>query len=71
MSRSRSVACTLLILIVMATPGAWAAAHQEVRRTSLNLFERLWEAIVEIWAPAPTADEGCMIDPHGGCRSGS
>lgn len=31
-----------------------------------NPFARLWETILGIWAPA--SDEGCMIDPHGGCR---
>jgi hypothetical protein len=88
MSRSRnSLACTLLVLLVMATPGAWAAPLQEARTAdSLNLFARLWETVAAIWAPlgytmglamdqqpppAPTADEGCGIDPHGGCRPGS
>jgi hypothetical protein len=88
MSRSRNrLACTLLILLVMATPAAWAAPLQEARAVdSLNLLARLWETVAAIWAPlgytiglamdqspapAPTADEGCMIDPHGGCKSGS
>lgn len=76
----------LLIMAALVTPGAWAAPLQEARRVdSLNLFERLWETVTAIWAPigytmrpavdqenppAPTADEGCAIDPHGGCRSG-
>lgn len=82
MSRSPShVAYTLLILLAMATlvtPGAWASPLQplpEVRRVdSLNLFALLWETVSSIWTPAdpaPTTDEGCMIDPHGGCRPGS
>jgi hypothetical protein len=79
MSRSPShVACTLLILLAMATlvtPGAWAAPLQEVRRVdSPNLFVLLWETISSIWTPAdpaPTPDEGCGIDPHGGCKPGS
>ena len=76
MSRSR-VACTLLVLLVAATfctPGAWAAPAREAREAdSLNLLVRLWEAVVEILAPAPapTTDEGCAIDPHGGCKPGS
>jgi hypothetical protein len=71
----------------MSAPAAWAAPLQEARTAdSLNLFARLWEAVAAIWAPvgytmglemdqgqppSPTADEGCAIDPHGGCRSGS
>lgn len=78
MSRNRNyLACTLLILLVVVavTPGAWAAPLQEVRRVeSLNLFVLLWETVSSIWTPAdpvPTADEGCAIDPHGGCKPGN
>ena len=85
MSRSPShVAHTLLILLAMATlvtPGAWASPLQplqplrEARRVdSLNLFALLWETVSSIWTPAdpaPTTDEGCAIDPHGGCKPGN
>lgn len=82
MSRSPShVAYTFLILLAMATlvtPGAWASPLQplqEVRRVdSLNLFALLWETVSSIWTPAdpaPTTDEGCGIDPHGGCKPGN
>lgn len=65
MSRSRSrLACALLILL-LAVP-SWAAPVREARGADpLSLFARLWETIVEIWEPS---EEGCMIDPHGGCR---
>jgi hypothetical protein len=75
MSRSRNAfACTLLLSILWAAP-----AREALSAAPLNLFARLWETVESIWAPAapqesapaPTTDEGCGIDPHGGCKSGS
>jgi hypothetical protein len=74
----RHVACTLLILLVMAhfgTPAVWGAPLTETREIgAVSVFARLWEAFTSIWAsaeitaPPPSTDAGCKIDPHGGCE---
>jgi hypothetical protein len=62
----------VLMIAALSTPGAWAA-QEPASLEPLGLFARLWEAVVEILSPAPTptSDEGCAIDPHGGCTPGS
>ena len=64
MSRSRLVRILLLLLIAasLCTP-AWAEPGRFSTETSLfDVFARLWEAFNAVWS-----EEGCKLDPHGGC----
>jgi hypothetical protein len=67
MSRSRLVRFLLLLLIAasLCTP-AWAEPGRFSTETGLfNVLAHLWGAFTAVWS-----EEGCMIDPHGGCGTG-
>ena len=67
MSRSHNgFACTLVLAVLLAAP-----TQEALSVDPLNFFTRLWEAVAAILTPAGSADEGCAIDPHGDCKSGS
>jgi hypothetical protein len=64
MSRSRLVPVLLVLLIAasLCTP-AWAAPgrfYSEIRL--FNVLAHLWGSLTAGWS-----EEGCKIDPHGGC----
>ena len=69
MSRSRKSLVVLVVMIAatLAAPTAWGAPRQASgERLATDLIARLWHSFTALWA-----GEGCILDPHGGCRVGS
>jgi hypothetical protein len=67
MSRSRLVRVLLVLLIAasLCTP-AWAVPGRFSSETSFfNVLARLWDSLTTVWS-----EEGCGIDPNGGCGTG-
>jgi hypothetical protein len=67
MSRSRLVPVLLVLLIAasLCTP-AWAAPGRSSSEIHLfNVLARLWGSLTAVWS-----EEGCGIDPNGGCGTG-
>ncbi len=56
----------LLVAAALAAPPAWAAPHRlAAGMNPLDIFARVWDSLAAIWA-----EEGCNLDPHGGCWNG-
>ncbi|MFL6199602.1 MAG: hypothetical protein ACJ76J_10525 [Thermoanaerobaculia bacterium] len=72
---SRKVA-VLVVFAILALPWVSAAGprQEEVRP---SLLEQVWSFLTSAWSesgidqpePPPIMDEGCRIDPNGGCSS--
>lgn len=62
MPRSRLVRSLLVLLVAAAlcTTSAWAAPSRELH--TFGVLARLWSTVSAFWS-----DEGCKLDPHGGC----
>jgi len=61
-----------LLLVVLTVPFAWAKGPSSSRASSAvstfslaDLLSRAWGGLVSLWM-----DNGCGIDPHGGCTAG-
>jgi hypothetical protein len=68
MSR-RSVGRVVLVLLLagaLAAPAAWAAPVGPLKASPFDLLAQLWSSLVALWA-----EEGCGIDPNGGCATGA
>jgi hypothetical protein len=68
MSR-RSVGRVVLVLLLagaLASPAAWAAPVGPLKASPFDLLAQLWTSLDALWA-----EEGCSIDPNGGCTPGS
>lgn len=63
---------TILLLLVLALVGPWAAAAEAGGRAepalwqSWDLAARFWAALIELWGQS-----GCSLDPDGTCGAGS
>jgi hypothetical protein len=65
---------TILVTVLVATVGAlpvWAEPHvtdegRPARLAAAGAFSQLWSLLTELWS-----EEGCIIDPYGGCGAGS
>ncbi len=55
------LALTLLVLVLIPAPAT--AAPWPGGDSAAGLFARFWGALSAIWS-----DEGCILDPNGGCR---
>lgn len=54
-----------LVLPCLSPPSAGAASWWEQGQAS-SLFGRLWHSLSAVWG-----QEGCIMDPNGGCRERS
>jgi hypothetical protein len=63
---------TALVLLVLTVPTARALEPGSSRTgeaagfSMIDLFGRAWEGLVSLWM-----ENGCIIDPNGGCAAGS
>ncbi len=54
-----------LLALTLTTP-AWGASPNGESGRLTDPLARLWNALTAFWA-----EEGCWIDPHGGCTTNS
>ena len=69
MSKNLSRILVALLLLATLTAGAAQAAPRSVD-AEMSPLASLWEWVAS-WFEISTVDEGCGMDPNGGCRNGS
>jgi hypothetical protein len=59
----------LTLAATLALPWAASAAPQGPRHqpTAPGLLQQLWTAFTTFWGAGVTPDDGCKMDPSGGC----
>jgi hypothetical protein len=63
MSRVTRIVFVLVLAVALITPSSWAAGRENPR-TAPDLLSRVWSLLTAIWS-----EEGCGLDPHGGCSA--
>lgn len=70
MSKNLSRILVALLLLATLTAGAAQAAPRPSADAEMSPLASLWEWVAS-WFEISTVDEGCGMDPNGGCRNGS
>ena len=63
----------LALAAVLALPWAAAAAPQARHQPAVpaGLVHQLWTALAAFWGAGVILDDGCKMDPSGGCVTGN
>lgn len=61
-SLRRKIVLCFLLVTVLAVP--WASAAEPPAQRSSDLLHRAWSFLLSLWS-----EEGCHIDPSGGCSN--
>ena len=69
MSKKMTRVAVALLLLVTFTAGAASAAPWSLAGSEPSPIVALWEWFVALFESS-TVEEGCSMDPNGGCRSG-